>query len=95
MAPSTIPYPDRGQGIVFSACCPSHPLNPQTSAAVLLSDSVWVETLSASQASVAADEYASQPGSPRVTLPEYTTIGLAGSYAVLQNVWHMRSLRLQ
>ena len=37
----------------------------------------------------------SQPGSPRVTLPGYTTIGLAGSYAVLHNVWHMRNLRLQ
>jgi outer membrane cobalamin receptor len=37
----------------------------------------------------------SQPGWPPVTLPGYTTIGLAGSYAVLQNVWHMRNLRLQ
>jgi outer membrane cobalamin receptor len=36
-----------------------------------------------------------QPSFPRVTLPGFTTIGLAGSYAVLQNVWHMRSLRLQ
>ena len=55
MVLSRIPYPDRGQGIsVFSACCPSQPLDPQTSAAVLLSDSAWGETLSASQASVAA-----------------------------------------
>jgi hypothetical protein len=58
MAPLRIPYPDRGQGIsFFSACCPSHPLIPQTSAAVLLSDSAWCEILSASQASVAADGY--------------------------------------
>jgi len=59
MALSRIPYPDRGQGISFcSACCPSHPLDPQTPAAVLLSDSAWCEALSASQASVAADDYA-------------------------------------
>ena len=37
----------------------------------------------------------SQTGSPRVTLPGFTLINLAGSYAVLQNVWHVRSLRLQ
>jgi outer membrane cobalamin receptor len=55
MAPSTIPYPDRGQGISFFA----------------------------------------QPGSPRVTLPGYTTIGLSGSYAVFANVWHMGSPRSQ
>jgi hypothetical protein len=36
MAPLKIPYPDHGQGIaIFSACCLSHPLDPQTSAAVL------------------------------------------------------------
>jgi hypothetical protein len=59
MARSRIPYPDRGQGIsFFSACCPSHPLDPQTPAAVLLSDSAWCEALSASQASVTADDYA-------------------------------------
>jgi hypothetical protein len=34
-------------------------------------------------------------GIPQVTLPGSTIIGLAGSYAVLQNVWHMRNLRLQ
>jgi hypothetical protein len=46
MAPSRVPYPDRGQGIsFFSACCPSHPLDPQTSAAALLSDAAWCETL--------------------------------------------------
>jgi outer membrane cobalamin receptor len=37
----------------------------------------------------------SQPGSPRVTLPGFTLINLAGSYAVLQHVWSIRSLRLQ
>jgi hypothetical protein len=37
MAPSKIPYPDRGQGIpFFCACCPSHPLDLQTSASMLL-----------------------------------------------------------
>ena len=36
-----------------------------------------------------------QRGSPRVTLPGYTTSGPSGSYAVFSNVWHMRSLRLQ
>jgi hypothetical protein len=30
-----------------------------------------------------------------VTLPGSTIIGLAGSYAVFQNVRHMRRLRLQ
>jgi hypothetical protein len=56
MAPSTIPYPSRGQGIsFFAACCPSHPLDPQTSAAVLPSDSAWCETLPARQASLVAD----------------------------------------
>jgi hypothetical protein len=62
MAPSKIPYPDRGRGIsffsAFSACCPLHLLDPQTSAAVLPSDSARRETLSARQASVAADGYA-------------------------------------
>jgi vitamin B12 transporter len=36
-----------------------------------------------------------QPGSPRVTLPGLTLINLAASYAVLQNVQSIRSLRLQ
>jgi hypothetical protein len=59
MAPSRIPYPDHGQGIsFFSACCPSHLLDPQTAAVVLVSDSAWRETLSARQASVTADVYA-------------------------------------
>jgi outer membrane cobalamin receptor len=43
----------------------------------------------------ALDRDFSQQGSPRVTLPGYTTIGLSGSYAVFSNVWHMKSLRLQ
>jgi vitamin B12 transporter len=43
----------------------------------------------------AIDRDFSQPGSPRVTLPGFTLINLAGSYAVLQNVWPIRSLRLQ
>jgi hypothetical protein len=30
-----------------------------------------------------------------VTLPGFTPINLAGSYAVLQNVWPIRILRLQ
>jgi hypothetical protein len=56
MAPSRIPYPDRGQGIsVFSACCPSHPLDAQTSATVLLPNFAWGATLLARQASMAAD----------------------------------------
>jgi len=42
----------------------------------------------------AIDRDFSQPGSPRVTLPSFTLINLAGSYAVLQNVWHIRSLQL-
>lgn len=37
----------------------------------------------------------SRPGSPRVTLPGFTLVNLAGSYTVLQNVWAIRSLRLQ
>jgi vitamin B12 transporter len=37
----------------------------------------------------------SQPGSPRVTLPGYTTVDLAASYAVAQNIWGLRSIRLQ
>jgi outer membrane cobalamin receptor len=43
----------------------------------------------------AIDRDFSQPGSPRVTLPGFTLINLAGSYAVLQNVWPIRSLRVQ
>jgi outer membrane cobalamin receptor len=43
----------------------------------------------------ATDRDFSQPGSPRVTLPGYPTIGLAGCYAVPQNIWNIRSLRLQ
>jgi outer membrane cobalamin receptor len=37
----------------------------------------------------------SQPGSPRVTLPGFTLINLVASYAVLQSVRSIRSLRLQ
>jgi vitamin B12 transporter len=37
----------------------------------------------------------SQPGSPRVTLPGYTKVDLAASYAVAQNLWGLRSIRLQ
>jgi outer membrane cobalamin receptor len=43
----------------------------------------------------AIDRDFSQPGSPRETRPGFTLINLAGSYAVLQNVWSIRSLRLQ
>ena len=56
MAPSKIPYPDRGQGIsFFSACCPFHPLDLQTSASMLLLDSARCHPPSARQASLAAD----------------------------------------
>jgi vitamin B12 transporter len=55
----------------------------------------WTAAFIANVVGSSLDRDFSQPGSPRVTLPGYTTIGLAGSYAVLQNVWHMRSLRLQ
>ena len=59
MAFPRISYSDRGQGIsVFSACYPSHPLDPQTSAVVLLSGSAWGKTLSAGPLSLAADDYA-------------------------------------
>jgi vitamin B12 transporter len=37
----------------------------------------------------------SQPGSPRVTLSGYTKVDLAASYAVAQNIWGLRSIRLQ
>ena len=55
----------------------------------------WTVAFIADVVGSSLDRDFSQPGSPRVTLPGYTTIGLAGSYAVLQNLWHMRSLRLQ
>jgi hypothetical protein len=43
----------------------------------------------------AIDRDFSQLGSPQVTPPGSTIVGLAGSYALLQNVRHTRSLRLQ
>jgi outer membrane cobalamin receptor len=49
----------------------------------------------ANVAGSAIDRDFSQPGSPRLTRPGFTLINLAGSYAVLQNVWSIRSLRLQ
>jgi vitamin B12 transporter len=55
----------------------------------------WTVAFIANVVGSSLDRDFSQPGSPRVTLPGYTTIGLACSYAVLQNLWHMRSLRLQ
>ena len=55
----------------------------------------WTVAFVANVVGSSLDRAFSQPGSPRATLPGYTTIGLAGSYAVLQNLWHMRSLRLQ
>jgi outer membrane cobalamin receptor len=55
----------------------------------------WTAAFIANVVGSSTDLDFSQPGAPRVTLPGYTTIGLAGSYAVLQNVWHMRSLRIQ
>jgi hypothetical protein len=58
MALLRIPFQDYGQGIFFSACCPSHPLDLQTSASTLLPDSARCHTLSASQTSVAADSWA-------------------------------------
>ena len=59
MAPSRIPYPDDGQGIfLFSACCPSLPLDQQTLATLLLSDCAWCRPLSARHASVTTDDYA-------------------------------------
>jgi vitamin B12 transporter len=55
----------------------------------------WTAAFIANVVGSSLDRDFSQPGSPRVTLPGYTIIGLAGSYAVLQNLWHLRSLRLQ
>jgi hypothetical protein len=56
MAPSRIPYPNHGQGIsFFSACYPSDPLAPQTSAAASPPGSAVWETWLASQASLAND----------------------------------------
>jgi vitamin B12 transporter len=43
----------------------------------------------------AIDRDFSRPGSPRVTLPGHTKLDLAASYMVAQNVWGIKSLRLQ
>jgi vitamin B12 transporter len=43
----------------------------------------------------AIDRDFSQPGSPRVTLAGHTKTDLAASYVVAQNIWGIRSLRLQ
>jgi vitamin B12 transporter len=37
----------------------------------------------------------SRPDSPRVTLPGYTKVDLAASYAVAQHIWGLRSIRVQ
>jgi outer membrane cobalamin receptor len=55
----------------------------------------WTVSFGADVVGSSIDRDFSQPGSPRVTLPGFTLINLAGSYAVLQNVWPIRSLRLQ
>jgi outer membrane cobalamin receptor len=53
----------------------------------------WTVAFTVNVVGSAPDRDFSQQGSPRVTLPGYTTIGLSGSYAVFSNVWHMKSLR--
>jgi outer membrane receptor protein involved in Fe transport len=55
----------------------------------------WTVAFTANVVGSSIDRDFSQPGSPRVTLPGFTLINLAGSYAVLQNVWPIRSLRVQ
>jgi vitamin B12 transporter len=55
----------------------------------------WTVAFIANVVGSSIDRDFTQPGSPRVTVPGYTTLGLAGSYAVLQNVWKMRNLHLQ
>jgi vitamin B12 transporter len=52
-------------------------------------------SLVANVVGAAIDRDFSRPGSPRVTLPGHTKIDLAASYLVMQNVWGIRSLRLQ
>jgi hypothetical protein len=59
MAPSKIPYPDRGQGISFVfACCPSHPLDLQPPVAMLLPGFARSHIPSASRASLAVHDRA-------------------------------------
>ena len=55
----------------------------------------WTVVFIANVVGVAIDRDFTQPGFPRVTLPGFTLINLAGSYAVLQNLWRIMSLRLQ
>jgi outer membrane cobalamin receptor len=55
----------------------------------------WTAAFTANVVGSAIDRDFSQHGSPRVTLQGFTLINLAGSYAVLQNVWRIRSLRVQ
>jgi outer membrane receptor protein involved in Fe transport len=53
----------------------------------------WTRVFTDDVAALAIDRDLSRLGSPRVTLPGCTIIGLAGSYALPQNVRHVRSLR--
>jgi len=56
MAPSTIPYPDDGQGMsLFTACCPSYPLEPDASASSLQSDIIAHAQAFTPEASSGAD----------------------------------------
>jgi vitamin B12 transporter len=55
----------------------------------------WTVAFIANVVGKAIDRDFTQPGSPRVTLPGYTKLDLAASYAVLQNVWSIRNVRLQ
>jgi hypothetical protein len=97
MAPSRIPYPDRGQGIFFGRLLP-------LSASVSAPGVNFLDVGKAESRGVEAGfqvllpwqlRLDGQRGSPWVTLPGYPTIGLSGSYAIFANVWHMRSLRSQ
>jgi vitamin B12 transporter len=55
----------------------------------------WTVAFIANVVGPAIDRNFTLPGSPRVTLPGHTKLDLAASYAALQNVWGMRSLRVQ
>jgi vitamin B12 transporter len=55
----------------------------------------WTVAFIANAVGPAIDRDFTQPGFPRVPLPGHTKLDLAASYAVLQNVWGIKNLRLQ
>ncbi|MGH8067510.1 MAG: TonB-dependent receptor plug domain-containing protein [Candidatus Entotheonellia bacterium] len=86
-------------GIGGTAFPPGQPLlrrpKHQGSAGLTYLGDRWTLVFIANVVGPAIDRDFTQPGSPRVTLPGHTKLDLAASYTVLQNVWSIRSVRVQ